>query len=103
MFFRGRRADELQEHHGPLLFGGRLPLRSLGEGASLSFSTATGPQSCGFVSYDNPESIAAKGTYLKAQGLGGVIMWTINQNYIATAPLVDRNALLSAVNTSVPH
>lgn len=67
----------------------------------LSFSMATGPAGCGFVSYDDAQSIGEKATYLKAQGLGGVIMWTINQNYLPGAAVGQRNPLLSAVATSV--
>jgi chitinase len=59
----------------------------------LSFTTATGPKGCGYISYDDDQSIAEKAAYVKAQGLGGVIMWEINEEYMPsanpTSPLLD--------------
>lgn len=37
----------------------------------LSSATPMGPQSCNFVSYDDEQSIAEKGAYARAKGLGG--------------------------------
>ncbi|MFL5582732.1 MAG: glycoside hydrolase family 18 protein, partial [Gemmatimonadaceae bacterium] len=42
----------------------------------LGFTSPRGPQRCTFISYDDPQSIAAKGAYVKTQGLGGAIVWT---------------------------
>ncbi|MDD2761343.1 MAG: glycosyl hydrolase family 18 protein [Methylomonas sp.] len=47
----------------------------------LSFSTPTGQDQCGFISYENPRSIAAKGAYARAKGLGGTIVWTLAEGY----------------------
>jgi len=44
-------------------------------------------------------SIGEKGAYLKAQGLGGVIMWEINEGYISTAPVGQRNPLLTSIGS----
>jgi chitinase len=63
------------------------------QAAYLSSVTPVGPQGCTFVSYENPESIAAKGAYAKARGLGGTIVWTINQAHRA-ADDADPDALL---------
>jgi chitinase len=63
----------------------------------LSFAVATGPKGCGYISYDDDRSIGGKGAYLKAQGLGGAIMWEINEGYIATAPAGPRNPLLTSI------
>ncbi len=30
--------------------------------------------------YDSPETIAAKGAYVKTNGLGGIMYWTYNQD-----------------------
>ncbi len=45
----------------------------------LSFPTATGPEQCNYISYDDPESIRLKGDYVHETRLGGAIPWTINQ------------------------
>ncbi|MGB8298513.1 MAG: glycoside hydrolase family 18 protein, partial [Polyangia bacterium] len=67
----------------------------------LSFAKATGPMGCGYISYDDDRSIGEKGAYLKAQGLGGVIMWEINEGYIATASAGQRNPLLTSIQQHV--
>ena len=64
----------------------------------LSLATPTGPKKCTFVSYDDEQSIAEKGKYLKSKGLGGVIEWTINQGYVGSA-----SPLLEAVKNDVLH
>ena len=45
----------------------------------LSFTAAQPPDSCTYVSYDDEQSIAEKGAYVKAEGLGGVIQWELNE------------------------
>jgi chitinase len=49
----------------------------------LSFGTGTGPQACTFVTYEDEQSIAAKGAYVRSAGSGGAIVWTINQGHLA--------------------
>jgi len=49
----------------------------------LSFDRPTGPAGCTFVSYEDEQSITAKAQWVKANGLGGVMLWTINQGYVA--------------------
>ncbi len=66
----------------------------------LGSATAFGPNSCNFLSYENPQSVAAKGAYANRNGLGGTIIWTIGQGYISTASAGQQNALLDAVNTA---
>jgi chitinase len=61
----------------------------------LSFGAAKPPDGCGYISYDDEQSIAEKAAYIKANGLGGVIEWQINEGYIAGA--AAPNALLSAI------
>ncbi len=63
----------------------------------LSASTAFGPNNCNFVGYDNEASIAAKGAYVRAQGLSGVIIWTIGMGHIASAPVGQRDPLMDAI------
>jgi chitinase len=69
----------------------------------LSFTSAHAPDGCGYVSYDDEQSIAEKGAYVKAQGLGGVIQWELNEGYLSTAPAGQRNPLLMAIRNSVLH
>ncbi len=63
----------------------------------LSFSSANGPQGCSFVSYEDAQSITEKGAWVRAQGLGGTIIWTIAQGHLPNAPAGQRDPLLRAV------
>ena len=63
----------------------------------LSSAAGLGPQDCNFISYEDAESIAAKGAYVRSKGLGGTIIWTIGEGHIATAPAGSRDPLLVAV------
>jgi chitinase len=63
----------------------------------LSFGAPRGPQGCSFISYEDERAILAKGAYVKAKGLGGAIIWTINQGYLAGA--AQPNPLLEAFKT----
>lgn len=63
----------------------------------LSSTTALGPQRCNFISYEDPQSIAEKAAYVKSNGLGGAIVWTINQGYLPTAPEGQRDPLMKAL------
>jgi chitinase len=69
----------------------------------LSFGSATGPSGCGFVSYEDEQSIAEKAAYAKAEGLGGAIIWTINQGYLPSAPAGMQNPVLDAVGQGFLH
>lgn len=63
----------------------------------LSFASPTGPQGCQFVSYDDEQSIAEKGAYVRSAGLGGAIIWTINQGHLGAG----QDPLLRAVYQSI--
>jgi chitinase len=63
----------------------------------LSSQAGVGPQSCNFISYEDADSIAAKGAYVHAQGLGGAIIWTIAEGHIASAPAGSRDPLMQAM------
>jgi chitinase len=55
-----------------------------------------------FVSYENAQSIQAKGDYLKAQGLGGTIVFEITQDYLSDQPVGDaQHPLMTAVRQSI--
>jgi chitinase len=62
----------------------------------LTFSTATGPQGCNFISYEDEQSIAAKGEFVRTRGLGGAIIWTIGQGHLPSAPAGSQDPLLKA-------
>jgi chitinase len=67
----------------------------------LSFSKPTGPKRCTFVSYENERSITEKAQYIKNQGLGGMILWNINQGYVPSRPQGQRNPLLQATRKTL--
>jgi chitinase len=66
----------------------------------LSFSSPHGGQACTYVTYEDAQAIAAKGAYAKTKGLGGVIIWTINEGYVASAAAAQRSPLLEAMKTA---
>jgi chitinase len=69
----------------------------------LSFTSPHPPDGCSYVSYDDEQSIAEKGAYIKSKGLGGVMQWEINEGYVASAPAGQRSPLLGAVRDHVLH
>lgn len=62
----------------------------------LGFALPTGPAGCTFISYEDTQSIGAKGTWLKSAGYGGAIIWTVNQGYLPWAASGSRDPLLVA-------
>ncbi len=59
-------------------------------------------ENCTYVSYEDATSLAAKGAWVKAQGLGAVIIWTISEGYISSGATVQtQNPLLEALSTSM--
>jgi chitinase len=71
--------------------------------AQVPYLTMTGnnPMGCSYVSYEDATSIAAKGAWAKAQGLGGTIVWTISEGFIpGGATISEQNPLLEAVRTA---
>jgi chitinase len=69
----------------------------------LSFSSPHAPDGCTYISYDDEQSIAEKGAYMKAKGLGGVIEWDLNEAYLSSAAAGQRNPLLKAIHDNVLH
>jgi chitinase len=61
----------------------------------LSFSQPKGPKGCTFISFESGKSIRAKGDYVKANALGGAIIWNINEGYIANKTTGPKNPLLA--------
>ena len=66
----------------------------------LSSAAPLGAAACNFVSYEDAASIAEKGAFVRAQGLGGTIIWTISQGHIASAPAGQRDPLLDAIRSA---
>jgi chitinase len=62
----------------------------------LSFPGGKGAKACSFLSYEDEQSILEKGAYAKSKGLGGTIIWTINQGYVPDAAPGAKNPLLTA-------
>lgn len=63
---------------------------------SAGYVPAIDPRSsrAGFLSYEDPRSIAAKGQWVKDSGVGGTIVWTLNYGWL---PSSGTNPLLAAV------
>ncbi|NMO22969.1 glycosyl hydrolase [Pyxidicoccus fallax] len=63
----------------------------------LSTPHEVGPGRCNFITYEDEQSIAAKGRYSRELGLGGAIIWTINQGHLPRQPEGKKDPLLDAV------
>jgi chitinase len=70
---------------------------SAAEAPYLSFASGHGPEGCTFVSYEDETSIAAKGAYVAAHGLGGAIIWAVNEGHVPSAAAGARDPLLTAM------
>ncbi|UXI66848.1 glycoside hydrolase family 18 protein [Tahibacter amnicola] len=66
----------------------------------LGSNAPIGPQQCNFISYDDEQSIAAKGAYVRRNGLGGTIIWTIAEGHLPERPAGQRDPLLQAVKAA---
>jgi chitinase len=64
----------------------------------LSLETSHPPA---FISYDDPALCAAKVKYVKAKGLGGLVCWSIGQQYMPDKPAGQQNPLLTAIYTAL--
>ena len=60
----------------------------------LSYPNGHGTLGCQFISSEDPRSAELKGKFISDNGLGGMIIWTVNQGYI---PEIDQNPLLTAL------
>ena len=60
----------------------------------ISSATGLGGKGLTFISYEDEASILAKAAWCRAKGLGGTILWTIGQQYNATATV--KNPILAA-------
>ncbi|GGJ32534.1 glycosyl hydrolase family 18 protein [Deinococcus roseus] len=62
----------------------------------LTSTTGLGSQKCNFISYEDARSIGLKGQYAKQKGLGGAIIWNINEGYLPNAT-TSKDPLMDAV------
>lgn len=67
----------------------------------LSFATGHGPKACSFISYEDEQSVTAKGSFVKANGYGGAILWTIGEGHLSTAAAGQRDPLARALYTAI--
>jgi chitinase len=59
------------------------------------------PSMCTYLTYEDATSIAAKGAWVKAQGLGGVIIWELAEGFIKSGASVQaQNPLLETMKTA---
>jgi chitinase len=63
----------------------------------LALSAPTGPHGCGYVSYEDEQSIAERAAYVAERGLGGVIVWAVNEGFVKDAPAGERDPLMDAL------
>lgn len=70
----------------------------------LAFTTPITEPHCGgaqtsYIPYEDEQSIADKGAFARAQGYGGIIVWTLAEGYLAAAAAGGRprNALTQAL------
>ncbi len=66
----------------------------------VSFSSPKGALGCGYVSFEDVNSVTKKVEYLKQQKLGGLIIWTLGSGYFPTLPSGKRQPLLDAVKNT---
>jgi chitinase len=66
----------------------------------LSSAAPLGAAGCNFVSYEDAASIAEKGAFVRAEGLGGTIIWTISQGHLGSAPPGQQDPLLDAIRSA---
>ena len=63
----------------------------------LALPVPRGPHGCGFVSYEDAASIAERAAYVAEVGLGGAIVWAVNEGYMRWAPENERDPLMEAL------
>lgn len=64
----------------------------------LSSPTPIGPLGCTFIPFENERSLALKMRYAQSKGLGGIIIWNVNEGYLS--PATGQDALLGVIERS---
>jgi chitinase len=71
----------------------------------LTFTAAVNDSHCGgmtqYISYEDETAIMAKGTFSKANGYGGIIIWTINEGWLPSGASGGRaqNSIMQALKS----
>src|SRR5262249_8106078 len=60
----------------------KAPYLSFATPAIFQIPGYTSDMATTYVTYDDEQSIAEKGSYVRNNGLGGVMIWTISQGYL---------------------
>jgi chitinase len=73
-------------------------VRRWDDAAECSYLSLPNPErhGCRYVSFEDEASIAAKGRFVRDNGYGGAIVWTINQGYVRTRGADNPSFLLRA-------
>jgi chitinase len=66
----------------------------------LGSSAGLGPKHCTYISYEDQRSVTAKAHWAKAHGLGSLIVWTVNQGHLRSAPAGHRDPLLATARSA---
>lgn len=69
--------------------------------AYLTFQSPKGPLGCTYISYLEEQGIKAQTDYVKQKGLGGFIVWTINEGHLSTGAMDARDPLLAALSNGL--
>lgn len=67
----------------------------------LSSTRPMGPLGCTYISYEDERSVAAKAEYIKANELGGAIIWNINEGHLASNPAGQQDPLLTTIRKNL--
>jgi chitinase len=59
-------------------------------------------QGCTYVTYEDATSLGAKAAWMKSQGLGGIIIWTMSEGFVSSgADVHAQNPLLEVLGTAL--
>jgi chitinase len=74
----------------------RVPYLSIPNPTNVSIPGA-GDVRPTFITYDNEQSIAEKGSYVRRNGLGGVMIWAISEGYLSWKSTGEKDPLMKAI------
>jgi chitinase len=73
---------------------------NVAQAAYLSITNTPAPDDM-FISYDDTHACEAKISYARNQGLGGVMMWELSQDYFSGHPAGQKTPLVSALKQAL--
>jgi|GEM_PF-774987 len=74
----------------------RVPYLSIPDPTTVSISGAGNVRPT-YITYDNEQSIAEKGSYVRRNGLGGVMIWAISEGYLSWKSSGEKDPLMKAI------